>query len=310
MELCPSLLSRCNVISVAVKSPGLQTSPSVLTFVSALATRGSNAIKAGLVRTLSNNNPSIWASEIITPCLATAKAVSVLHYILSGRSVLATTVWLQVLDNYGNSLDLSAGKHAMAVDTADSNNDLAWMPFKKNNYTARKLKKLIIVDELGLNPGKYNVYSTEDADGPFDDGDIVDLESYGLKKKAPITFKQKTHDDDDEDDEGSGSNSEDSESESSDSENSVSNDDGASSGVVPNSDPYRLFTKPVQCTSNADWSRYADLRAIQNTYQGEILWTDGNLLPGIPNMSSFSVVRKDPNTGAVLAYGCEYMISQ
>ena len=170
-------------------------------------------------------------------------------------------VWCQVLDKYGNSLDLTAGKKALAVDRSFSN-DVGWMPFKNKKYTAKNLKKLILVDELGLNPRKYDVYSSE-GDNALDDGDTVDLNTYGLRKRDPITFKSNDDDDDnksdeDDDDQSDSGNSDNDSgsSDSSDSDDQLPPPDnpeyiGINSQGSSNADPYRSFTKRIQCMSNA-----------------------------------------------------------
>ncbi|KAF8871618.1 hypothetical protein CPB84DRAFT_1753927 [Gymnopilus junonius] len=56
-------------------------------------------------------------------------------------------------------------------------------------------------------------------------------------------------------------------SSSDDQDNNTTDDRGASQ--VTNSDPYQYFTRHVQNTSGADWSRYTDLNAIQNSYAGK-----------------------------------------
>ena len=196
---------------------------------------------------------------------------------------------------------------------------MAWLPIK-GSYTALALKKRVL-KRLTLKISKYGVYNDDNDSVPYDDnsGD-VDLDHNGLKKKKPLIFKEFPDDGSSESDESSGNNSSGSDDEMPPPDNpdyvanNRSSDDempppdnpdyiapdyiaNTSSQDYANADPYRFFTKRIQCMSNAgrlhnlccgiavysswpaDWSRYEG--SIQNTYQGEILWTDGNLSYGV-----------------------------
>ncbi|PPQ96062.1 hypothetical protein CVT26_004694 [Gymnopilus dilepis] len=226
--------------------------------------------------------------------------------------------WFQVIDINGNSQDLS--NDFKYWDKAGSQTDLAWLPIK-GSYTALALKKRVL-KRLTLKISKYGVYNDDNDSVPYDDnsGD-VDLEHNGLKKKKPLIFKEFPDDDGNESDESSGNNSSGSDDEMPPPDNpdyianNSSSDDempppdnpdyiaNTSSQDYANPDPYRFFTRRIQCMSNADWSRYEG--SIQNTYQGEILWTDGNLSYGVANMMAYMAVRRVPNTptGNVVAVG-------
>ncbi|PPR06212.1 hypothetical protein CVT26_005471 [Gymnopilus dilepis] len=222
--------------------------------------------------------------------------------------------WFSVIDKYGNSLDLSASfKYWDSSPSSAHGTDVAWLPIH-GRYTAHALKRRVLKKLGKLKKMKdWGVYDEEGDSVAYDDSsrsEYVDLDNYGLRKKRPIAVKELREEDDSDSDDGSGKGS-DSGSGSSSSSSSSDDEmpppditDTSSQGQNSSSaDPYRLFTKRIQCMSNADWSRYEG--SIQNTYQGEILWTDGNLSYGVANMMAYLAVRRVPNTptGNVVAVG-------
>ncbi|KAJ3507766.1 hypothetical protein NLJ89_g6120 [Agrocybe chaxingu] len=212
--------------------------------------------------------------------------------------------WIQVLDKNGNSHNLSS----LAYDK--KNHDLAWYPLKRQ--TIDQLKQQILSDDLSLNPSDYEAYAYEGADTTLDGEDVIDDLNVGLKKKKPLIFAENRNDsgDDGEDGESNSGNGDDSENAEDDSEeeesSSESEDDDQSSYRYENtgsSDPYRNFTRRLQCITNGDWSVYPE--SIRSTYNGEILWTDGNQAYAVGTMPAYMVVRRSPSvpTGPVVEVG-------
>ncbi|CAA7264689.1 unnamed protein product [Cyclocybe aegerita] len=214
--------------------------------------------------------------------------------------------WIQVLDKNGNSHNLSS----LAYDK--KNHDLAWYPLKRQ--TIDQLKQQILSDDLSLDPSDYEAYAYEGADTALDDEDVIDDLNVGLRKKKPLTFAEirNDSDNDDEDDENSSGNGDDSEDAEEDSEEEESSsesefeDDDQSTYHCENtgsSDPYRNFTRRLQCITNGDWSVYPE--SIRGTYNGEILWTDGNQAYAVGTMPAYMVVRRSPSvpTGPVVDVG-------
>ncbi|KAJ8463870.1 hypothetical protein ONZ45_g17432 [Pleurotus djamor] len=66
---------------------------------------------------------------------------------------------------------------------------------------------------------------------------------------------------------------------------------------------YTAFTRRLINLTNGDWNKYPE--AIRDTYEGEVLWTDGNegyKFASAPKIRAYKVVRKDRN-GKVIAEG-------
>ncbi|KAF4612590.1 hypothetical protein D9613_012708 [Agrocybe pediades] len=76
-----------------------------------------------------------------------------------------------------------------------------------------------------------------------------------------------------------------------------------SGGSSTHGDPYSAFTKKLKNVTSGNWNLYPE--AIRDTYEGEILWTDGNdsyTFASAPRIKAYKVVRKDAR-GKVIAEG-------
>jgi len=203
--------------------------------------------------------------------------------------------WFRVIGENGNSIALDDPALDLNWDEKGGNTDIGWLPFT-GSYNAYQLKNLVIGDHFpDQYPKKYEVYASDISQTPIMGVQNVNLKAYGVKSSAPINFRliQDYDNNGDSDDDNNGDNNGDSDGDT-DEENT--NDD-----VYNPPDEYASFTRQIQCTSHADWSRYPE--AIQGTYPGEILWTDGNLAYGVANMMAYMVIRRDPQSGCVLAAG-------
>jgi len=190
--------------------------------------------------------------------------------------------WFRVIGENGNSIALDDDALDLNWDEKGGNTDIGWLPIPRA-YNAYELKNLVIGHFPDQYPKKYEVYVSDASQTPIMGNQTVNLKTYGLKSSAPINFRLILDYDDNGDSDG-------------DTEEETTNDD-----VYNPPDEYASFTRQIQCTGNADWSRYPE--AIQRTYPGEILWTDGNLAYGVANMMAYMVIRRDPQSGRVLAAG-------
>jgi len=147
----------------------------------------------------------------------------------------------------------------------------------------------------------YNIelYANADSDA-FPDDETVDPSDFVPNKDNPMVFVIETPQEEDAGDEDDAQYDKYGGGDVDENDNNNYDNNYGNNSV----DAYSNFTMQIRCTSNADWSRYTP-EAIQNTYPGEILWTDGNLAYGVANMMAYMAVRRSPNTpdGNVIASG-------
>jgi hypothetical protein len=133
--------------------------------------------------------------------------------------------------------------------------------------------------------GKVDLYLNKDSSSPERDGDTVDFHRHGLTKDHPILFVDRNHDR---------------------VESKEEKDEKDVESIDNRFGEYANFTKKLKNITSGDWNIYPE--AIKNTYEGEILWTDGksnHSFRTAPTIQAYRVVRRKPNRpdGRVIAHG-------
>ncbi|KIJ24596.1 hypothetical protein M422DRAFT_56350 [Sphaerobolus stellatus SS14] len=206
--------------------------------------------------------------------------------------------WFCVTNKKGKYVDLSDS--ATAVSKKDSY--VGWNPIPKSSISdnvvaSGKIKKKIC-QSLGLNTSDYKLYASQadDDDDFYADNYVVELDQVGLKSNNPMLLKYKP-----------GNENSSSDDSSSEENANTMNNSNRNTGYTGNTDQYSTFTRRLQNITSGNWDIYYP-DAITGTYNGEILWTDGNsnhCFATAPNIAAFRVVRRNPCTpdGAVVNYG-------